>query len=68
MPRNGVGFREVYSLVDDRTNQIMAKFDGLEKRVSALESLKTQALLLASFAGAVVSLSLDWIRKKIGAT
>ena len=61
-----ISYKTLYELVDERTNQIMAKFDGLDRRVTALEGLKTQALLLASFAGAVVSISLDWIKRKLG--
>lgn len=33
-------YKDLYELVDDRTSEIMAKFDTLEQRVGRLESWK----------------------------
>lgn len=63
-----ISYKDLYGLVDDRTNQIMEKFDGLEKRVSALEGLKTQVVFLATLVGTVVSLSIDWLKRKLFGT
>ena len=63
-----ISYKDLYGLVDDRTNQIMEKFDGLEKRVSALEGLKTQVVLLATIVGTIVSLSMDWLKRKLFGT
>jgi len=59
-------YQELYSLVDTRTKEIMEKFEGLEKRVSALESFKAQVLIVGSVVIFFANIFADWIKVKLG--
>ena len=69
MSKNGVSYQALYQLVDDRTNKIMEKFDGHEKRIVGLESwqskVRWQLGMIAGVAGAIVSISVDWVKKRL---
>lgn len=66
MAKEGVSYQDLYKLVDDRTNQIMSKFEDLEKRVSVLEGFKAQILIIGSVVIFFANIFADWIKTKLG--
>ena len=63
-------YQDLYELVDNRTKEIMIKFDVLDSRVDKLETWRETITLkitaLASIVGVVTGLTMDLIKKKVG--
>lgn len=66
MTKPSPSYQELYTLVDSRTKEIMDKFDGLEKRVSGLESFKGQVLFVGGIAIFAINFVADWVKIKLG--
>lgn len=69
MTKETVCYQDLYKLMDERTTQIMNKFDQMEGRVSTLErwkdGLMVKLSLLATIAGIIGSFFIDSIKKKL---
>lgn len=69
MAKDTVCYQDLYKLVDERTSQIMNKFDLLEERVTTIENWKAGLMaklsLIATLAGIVGSFFIDSIKKKL---
>jgi len=70
MTRTEISYRDLYELVDKRTNEIMQQFERLEGRVGVLENWKSEIIGKMAMVTAVVmvgvTLVMDWFRKRIG--
>lgn len=70
MTRTEISYRDLYELVDKRTNEIMQQFERLESRVGVLENWKSEIIGKMAMVTAVVmvgvTLVMDWFRKRIG--
>lgn len=70
MTKTEISYRDLYELVDKRTEEIMKQFERLEGRVGVLENWKSEIIGKMAMVTAVVmvgvTLVMDWFRKRIG--
>jgi|CXWL01.1.fsa_nt_gi ketopantoate reductase len=65
MTKNEVSYRDLYSLVDSRTAEIMDKFDRLEVRVNTLERWQSNIMGKLAIVATVITVSVSFVIAEI---